>query len=40
MSKFDEFKARWPGRIDAETEEELRLFFESVIDLSGSAIHV
>ncbi len=39
MSKFEEFKARWPGRLDKVTEEEIRLFFESVVDLSDDYDH-
>jgi hypothetical protein len=39
MSKFDEFKARFPGRLDKSTEEELRLFFDSVEDLSDDYDH-
>ena len=35
MSKFDEYKARFPGTLDKMTEDELRLFFEKVCDLSG-----
>jgi HK97 family phage major capsid protein len=34
MSKYDEFKARFPGWIDPEKEAELRFFIESVFDLS------
>jgi hypothetical protein len=37
--KFDEFKARFPGRLDKATEEELRLFFDSVVDSSDDYDH-